>query len=101
MGETALALTTVYARSERMVGRRIADEFVIVPILSRGADADAIFNLNRVGAFIWERLDGKLSGNAIVEAMLEHFDVDRQQAESDCRGFLAQLLEIGAITHAG
>ena len=100
MGETAPSLATVYVRSEPMVGRRIADEFVIVPILSRGADVDAIFNLNRVGAFIWERLDGKTPGEAIAEALVGHFDVDRQRAETDCRAFLAQLLEIGAIAPA-
>ena len=101
MSESAPSLATVYARSDRMVGRRIADEFVIVPILSRGADADAIFNLNRVGAFIWERLDGGTAGDAIVVALLERFDVDREQAENDYRAFLAQLLEIGAIAPAG
>jgi hypothetical protein len=100
MGERAPSLATIYVRSERMVGRRIVDEFVIVPILSRGADADAIFNLNRVGAFIWEHLDGRTPGGAVLEALLGHFEVDRPQAEADYRAFVAQLLEIGAIAPA-
>lgn len=80
-----------------MVGRKIADEFILVPIVGRGADVDAIFTLNRVGAFIWDHLDGRTSGETIVAAMVEGFDVDRTQAESDYESFLAQLLQIQAV----
>lgn len=94
-------LDRVYERSERMVGRRIADEYVLVPIVGRGAELDAIFNLNRVGAFIWERLDGTASGQAIVEELLERFDVDRPRAAADYREFLAKLLSIRAVIPRG
>lgn len=80
-----------------MVGRKIADEFILVPIVGRGADVDAIFTLNRVGAFIWDHLDGRTSGETIVAALVEGFDVDRTQAESDYESFLAQLLQIRAV----
>lgn len=80
-----------------MVGRKIADEFILVPIVGRGADVDAIFTLNRVGAFIWDHLDGRTSGETIVAALVEGFDVDRTQAEADYEAFLAQLLQIRAV----
>ena len=86
------------ARSEQMVGRRIAGEYVLVPLVGRGADIDAIFNLNRVGAFIWERLDGRTGGSAVVEALMEHFTVDRATAEADYLRFVEQLKSIGALT---
>ena len=91
------SLADVFARSERMVGRRIAEEYVLVPIVGRGADLDAIFNLNRVGAFIWERLDGSSSGEEIVRALVEEFDVDSVRAVDDYRVFMAQLLSIDAV----
>lgn len=91
------ALGQALARSDRMVGRRIAGEYVLVPLVGRGADIDAIFNLNRVGAFIWERLDGKTGGSAIVEALMEHFTVDRETAEADYLRFAEQLKSIGAV----
>ena len=92
------SLDQVLARSERMVGRRIAGEYVLVPLAGRGADIDAIFNLNRVGAFIWERLDGRTVGSAVVEALLEHFTVDRETAEADYLRFIQQLKSIDAVT---
>jgi hypothetical protein len=86
-----------YVRSERMVGRSLADEFLLVPLVSHGAQLDAIFNLNRVGCFIWERLDGRNDGNAIVRDLIERFDVEKSQAVEDYLNFLAQLRSIQAV----
>ena len=91
------SLTQVFVRSERMVGRRIAEEYVLVPIVGRGPELEAIFNLNRVGAFIWERLDGRASGDEIVGDLVERFDVERARAVDDYRAFMAQLLSIQAV----
>lgn len=95
------SLDAVYARSERMVGRRIADEFLIVPLAARGADVDSIYDLNPVAAFIWEQIDGRHDGRAIVAAVVERFDVDAATAERDYLGFLGQLLSIDAVASAG
>ena len=94
------SLDEVFVRSERMVGRRIADEYVLVPIAGRGADVDGIYNLNRLGAFIWERLDGRNDGAAIVEAIVARFDVDAECAARDYRDFVARLRSVRAITPA-
>ena len=90
-------LEAVFARSERMVGRRVAEQFLLVPIVSRGADVDSLYNLNRIGTFIWESLDGRASGRDIVEALVERFEVERERAEEDYRGFVLSLLGIDAI----
>jgi hypothetical protein len=97
----APSLGDVFARSERMVGRRIAEEFVLVPIVGHGAQVDSIYNLNRAGAVIWEQLDGRRTGDQIVEALLARFDVARSAAEEDYRAFLAKLLAIGAVLRVG
>lgn len=97
-GVSAPALDDVFVRSERMVGRRIAQEYVLVPILGRGADADGIFNLNRLGAFIWEQMDGRADGRAIVERITETFEVDAGRASSDYLAFVSQLVSIEALS---
>jgi hypothetical protein len=93
----AQRLGEAWARSERMVGRRIGDEYVLVPLAGRGADLDSILNLNRVAAFVWERLDGEASGRDVVEAVLERFDVERAQAEQDYLELIDTLVEVGAV----
>jgi len=90
-------LPAVFARSERVVGRRVANEYILVPIVGRGADLDEIFNLNAVGAFIWERWDGRNSGEAIIRAMVDHFEVDLATAQADYQSFARKLKSINAI----
>lgn len=91
------ALESRFARSERMVGRRIGDAYVIVPIDGHGADLDTVLNLNRVAAFVWEQLDGERSGAGVVDAVVSRFDVDRAQAAADYLELLGTLLELGAV----
>jgi hypothetical protein len=91
----------VWARSARMVGRRIGDEFVLVPLAGRGADIDHILNLNRVGTFIWEQLDGRTSGGQIVDRMTGRFEVDRSRAEADYLEFMSALREVEAVVPTG
>jgi len=74
---------------------------VLVPLAGRGADIDSILNLNRVGAFIWGQLDGAKTGSAVVDRLLDRFEVDRTEAEADYLHFLAQLREVNAIVLAG
>jgi hypothetical protein len=90
-------LQVAFTRSERMVGRRIAGEYVLVPIVGRGAEVDSIFTLNRVGAFIWEHLDGKTTGDQVIHALLRAFDVDAGRARQDYCDFVRKLTSIRAI----
>jgi hypothetical protein len=88
---------SIYKRSDQIVARRVADEFLLVPLVGRGANLDAIYSLNRVGTFIWERLDGSATGHDIISALCEHFDVTSSEAETDYHDFVMTLLGIKAV----
>ena len=94
-------LDTAYGRSSRVVGRRIGDEYVLVPLAGRGADLDSILNLNRVGTFIWEQLDGTRTGTDVVAALVDHFEVGRSEAEADYLAFLTTLRGLKAVVAVG
>lgn len=94
-------LEAVFARSERIVGRRIADEYLLVPLAGRGADVDALLNLNKVGAFIWERLDGRSDGRAVVADLTRRFEVEEARAAADYCAFVAQLEGLRAVRRVG
>jgi Coenzyme PQQ synthesis protein D (PqqD) len=91
------SLARVFARSDRMVGRQVADEFILVPLVGKGADVDSILNLNRVGTFIWETIDGTRDGAAVVEELVQRFEVDRGRAAEDYLGFVTKLLTLHAL----
>lgn len=92
-----VALDDVFERSERIVSRRIAGEQVLVPLAARAADLDALFQLNEVGTFIWERLDGTATGHDVVRALTGAFRVSASRAASDYAGFLERLERVGAV----
>ena len=93
-------LDETWARSARMVGRRIGDEYVLVPLAGRGADLDSILNLNRVAAFVWEQLDGRRTGASIVDAVVDRFEVERERAQADVLELLETLVAVKAIVPA-
>jgi len=92
-----MELDAVFARNEKVVSRKIVDELILVPMRKDVADMETLYTLNEVGARIYELIDGKRPLNEIVSAVVDEFDVTAQQAESDVREFIAQLLEIESI----
>jgi Coenzyme PQQ synthesis protein D (PqqD) len=79
------------------VTRRIADETIIVPVVSGVGDLDAIFTLNEVGAHIWTLLDKPTQVDAIVADVVRTFDVTPDVAERDTLEFLDKLADAGLI----
>ena len=94
-------LDDVFAHTDDVVARRISGECLLVPLARRSAALDAVYNLNRVGAFIWDRIDGARPAAAIAADVAAHFDVEPRRAAMDLREFAALLLSIGAIRVAG
>jgi hypothetical protein len=94
---TAPRLVDVFTRSDRIVGRRIAGEYVLVPLVGRGADADFIYTLNRVAAAMWESLDGKATGEDVVRRVVGQFEVDESRAGRDYLELMETLESIDAV----
>lgn len=94
------ALADVYRRSTTVATRVIADETLIVPFRGTLASLRQIFALNPVAAFVWGRIDGATSLTAIVDAVLERFEVTREEAEADLLALIVELAAIGLVEPA-
>ena len=86
-----------YRRNENFVYRKIENETILVPIKNNVGDMSCIYNLNEVGAFIWDHLDGEKTLNDILNMVADEFDVSDQDAEIDLQDYISDLNEIGAI----
>jgi hypothetical protein len=86
-----------YSKNPNFVFRKIADEFVLVPIHHDVADMEAIYTLDGVGARIWELMDGERDGHAILEQIVQEYEVEREVARADLIEFLEQLQTAEAI----
>lgn len=90
-------LTKRFAKSDSIVSRSVAGEFILVPIRQRGEDVDCIYTLNEVGARIWELIDGRRTLGGIRDGIIEEYDVAREVAEQDMLELLKQLESVEAI----
>lgn len=96
-----MRLDTVFARNERVVSRKIVDELILVPIRKNVAEMETLYTLNEVGARVYELIDGERRVRDIIDAIVSEFDVERNEAETDVREFIEQLLEIEGIREIG
>ncbi len=91
-------LDKVYKKSDSIVSRKIADEFLLVPIKQNVGDLESIYTLNEVATRVWELIDGKMKVGEIKDKIVEEFEVTPQEAEKDLANLVKQLLAVGAIT---
>lgn len=73
--------------------RKVADCYVVVPIGPAVANFNGMINLNEAGAFLWQLLENDTTEDAVVSAMLEHYEVSEEVARCDVKKFVAQLSE--------
>jgi hypothetical protein len=86
-----------YKRNEDFVYRKIENETILVPIKNNVGDMGCIYNLNEVGAFVWEHLDGEKTLDDLKNMVTQEFDVSDQEAEEDLIQFVGDLIDIEAI----
>jgi hypothetical protein len=86
-----------FAKDPSIVARKIADEFILVPIRRRAGDVESIYTLNEVAGRIWELVDGQKQAAEIKDAIVEEFEVAAEEAEADLVAFLQQLEQVGAV----
>ena len=89
----------VFRKNENFVFRQIDDETILVPIKDNLGDMGSIYNLNEVGAFVWEQLDGQKTLSDINEMLTDEFDIPEGESKEDLIEFINQLKEIDAIIH--
>jgi hypothetical protein len=88
----------VFIRNSNVVSRKIAGELFLIPVKGKMADMENIFTLTAVAEYIWDRLDGRKSLDDIANNVADRFDVEYEQAESDIREFIMELMGANLIT---
>lgn len=76
--------------------RQVAGEYVAIPSGDE-VNLNRMITLNETGAFLWERLDKETTREALAEALLSEYDVDRDTAVRCVEEFTAKLEEYGFL----
>ncbi len=77
------------------VVREIAGEYIAVPVDS--LSGTNIIVLNPVSKFLWDELKTEKTFDELLDAMLKNYTVSPQEAETDLKEFLMQLVENGLL----
>jgi len=93
-------LEGTFTRNPGVVARRIAGETILVPTHQRAREM-ALFTLNELGTFVWERLDGARPLSSITEEIEAAFEVETQRASADLLEFVGRLEEVGCALEVG
>jgi hypothetical protein len=91
----------VLVPSPDVVARRIAGEFLLVPVRSGAAQMDFIFTVNEVGSAVFDLLDGRRDARAVAAEVSRAFGVDAMLALRDVTAFLGELATAGLVRPAG
>lgn len=85
-------LAKIY-RNPDFIFRNVAGEAVLIPLLKNVADLEAIYTLNEVGVFIWERLENPVTIDELTHEIMMEFEVDQDVLEADMKQFIHELKE--------
>ena len=82
---------------KELIKREIAGETVLVPVGKSVYDANGLFVMNELAAFIWDLLPNLDTEAEICKAVLAEYDVSEETAARDVAEFLDKLREMGIL----
>lgn len=77
--------------------KKIAGNYVVVPVRTRAVDFSGVIKLTETGAFLWNDLVGGAERDELVAHLLEEYDVDEARAGADVDRFIERLREADLI----
>jgi hypothetical protein len=81
--------------SPDVVARRVAGEYLLVPVCTGVAQMNFIFTANEIGSHIFRLLDGRRDAHEIARLVSREFEVEEERALADVIEFLRTLYEAG------
>lgn len=77
--------------------RNIAGSWVALPLGNSVVDITGMLTLNDSGVMLWRLLEGGCTREDLVNALLNEYDVTREEALADVNSFVDKLVSIGCL----
>ena len=81
-------MKSILTRNEECPVRPVGSGLVI-----KSPKSNETHSIEDIGAFIWNRLDGNMTLDEILDEILHEYEVGAQTAEQDLQAFISQLME--------
>ncbi len=76
---------------KELLKRDVAGDIILVPVGKTVYESNGLFVLNELGAFLWDLLPGAQSQEDLLKAVLDTYEVSREEASRDIGEFLEKL----------
>jgi hypothetical protein len=93
VGQLSSQQVTPLAVKDSVVARSLGEEMVLLNL-----ESGLYYSLNSLGVFVWPYIQQGATADAVAEAIVSEYEVDRDVAAADLNAFLGQLAEWGLIT---
>ena len=77
--------------------RKIANQYMAVPVGERSQELHGMIGLNETGAFLWKQLENDQTEASLTEALTKEYEVSPQQAGDSVARFLSLLKDEGVL----
>jgi hypothetical protein len=84
-----LSLQHCFLPRQEEVASKVIDGEAIIINLANGV----YYSMDRVGAFVWDLLQAGHTLEEVIAAVTRHYDVSREQAESNVRDLVQELVQ--------
>lgn len=79
---------------KNLIKREIAGESFLIPVGRTVYEANGLYALTEVGAFLWDLLPDARDEQELLRAVLAEYEVEEREAAADIAAFLAKLREM-------
>lgn len=80
--------------------RQIAGETIAIPAGAAARQLSGLLALNGSGKLLFDLLQTEQTHGSLVQALLDHYEIDSPTAEADVAEFLAILRENGVLVES-
>ena len=81
------------------VVRKIANQYMAVPIGTRAKELHGMIGLNETAAFLWELLKEDRTEEELAGLLYEEYEISKEDALETVRRFCKSLQDEGVLEH--
>lgn len=82
---------------KEVVARRVADEYLLVPIGEAVIDFNGLFVLTESGKLLWDAIANGAEKEELVSLLINEYEIDRETALEDTNAFIKKLFDMGIV----
>ncbi len=92
-------MNSIMKIKDGFVLRKVADNWVVLPVGQASVNLNGMLSLNDSGVLLYKQLEAGCNREALIDALLSAYEVERVQALADADDFIAILTKAGCIEY--